>query len=101
MDETEQNGIIHLKIYDTNLEDQDIPAEWLQKIKKTDGTWKKIIMYGTGLSEMLKSGEKLLDKIENVLEYFKGKKNEKVKMQSFSFTDPELMKCIKTESRRP
>ena len=33
--------------------------------------------------------------------YSKGKKNEKVKMQSFSFSDPELMKCIKTESRRP
>ena len=30
--------------------------------------------------------------------YSKGKKNEKVKMQSFSFSDPELMKCIKTES---
>ena len=30
--------------------------------------------------------------------YFKGKKNvnEKVKMQSFSFSDPELMKYIKT-----
>lgn len=27
--------------------------------------------------------------------YFKGKKNEKMKMQSFSFSDPELMKCIK------
>ena len=29
--------------------------------------------------------------------YSKGKKNEKVKMHSFSFSDPELMKCIKTE----
>ena len=30
-------------------------------------------MYGTGLGEMLKSGEQLLDKIENVLAYFKDK----------------------------
>ena len=30
-------------------------------------------------------------------EYFKRKKNEKVKMQSISFSDPDLMKCIKTE----
>ena len=29
--------------------------------------------------------------------YSKGKKNKKVKMQSFSFSDPDLMKCIKTE----
>jgi hypothetical protein len=30
-------------------------------------------------------------------EYFKRKKNEKVMMQSFTFSDPELMKCLKTE----
>ena len=33
--------------------------------------------------------------------YFKGKKNEKMKMQSFSFSDPGLMKCIKTDFPRP
>ena len=42
-------------------------------IKKADGTWKKVVMYGTGLGEMLESGEKLLDKIDNSLEYFKTK----------------------------
>lgn len=61
------------KVRHTKLENQNVPAEWLKKIKKADGTWKKVIMYGTGLSEMLKSEEKLLDKIENVLECFKGK----------------------------
>ncbi len=30
-------------------------------------------------------------------EYCKRKKNEKVMMQSFTFSDPELMKCLKTE----
>ena len=30
-------------------------------------------MYGTGLGKMLESGEKLLDKIDNSLEYFKTK----------------------------
>ncbi|WP_051555495.1 hypothetical protein [Anaerovibrio lipolyticus] len=61
------------KVRHTKLEDQNVPEEWLHKIKKADGTWKKVIMYGSGLGEMLKSEEKLLDKIENVLDYFKGK----------------------------
>ncbi|MCR5176804.1 MAG: hypothetical protein K6C05_08110 [Anaerovibrio sp.] len=60
----------------TKKEDQDIPADWLAKIKKADGTWKKIVMYGTGLGKMLESGEKLLDKIESVLKFFYGKKGD-------------------------
>lgn len=64
------------KVRHTKLEDQNVPEEWLQKIEKADGTWKKVIMYGTGLGKMLESEEKLLDKIENVLEYFKGRHDE-------------------------
>ena len=48
--------------------------EWFQdfyEFEKTDRIWRQI--------------------------YSKGKKNRKVKMQSFSFSDPELMKYIKTE----
>ncbi|MGN1049233.1 MAG: hypothetical protein ACI4P9_01730, partial [Selenomonadaceae bacterium] len=50
-----------------------IPYEWQNKIIKSSGELKKVILYGTGLTEMLKSGDKLLDKIENTLEFFKSK----------------------------
>ncbi|MBR2142005.1 hypothetical protein [Anaerovibrio sp.] len=65
------------KVRKTKKDEQDLPEDWLVKIKKPDGSWKKVVMYGTGLGEMLKSEAKLLDKIENVLEYFQ-KKTENV-----------------------
>lgn len=58
------------KVKNTKIDDQDIPSDWLRKIQKSDGTRKKVIMYGTGLGEMLQSGEKLLDKVENTIEFF-------------------------------
>ena len=61
------------KVKHTKLEEQKVPGDWLAKIKKPDGSWKKVVMYGTGLGKMLESGEKLLDKIDNSLEYFKTK----------------------------
>ena len=61
------------KVIKAEKREQDIPQEWLDKIKKDDGSWKKVIMYGTGLAEMLNSGEQLLDKIENTLAFFKQK----------------------------
>jgi len=57
----------------TKINWDDIPSDWLSKIKKEDGTMKKVIMYGSGLSDVLQYGEKLLDKIENSFEYFKSK----------------------------
>ena len=57
----------------TKIDIDDIPAEWLNKMKREDGTMKKVIMYGSGLSDVLQYGEKLLDKIENTFEYFKTK----------------------------
>ena len=64
------------KVRKTKKDEHDLPEDWLAKIKKPDGSWKKVVMYGTGLGEMLKSGEQLLDKIENVLTYFEKKTDE-------------------------
>lgn len=65
------------KVRKVKRNEAEVPPEWLVKIKKSDGSWKKVVMYGTGLGEMLRSETKLLDKIENVLEYFH-KKTENV-----------------------
>lgn len=63
------------KVAQDRRENQEIPESWLKKIIKSDGSWKKVIMYGTGLSEMLRSNEKLLNKIENTLAFFQKRKD--------------------------
>ena len=64
------------KVLATRKEDLKIPKEWLKIIRKPDKSWKKIIFYNIGLSPMLKSKEKLLDKIEDSLTVFKENKND-------------------------
>ena len=61
------------KVRKVKRNEADVPTDWLAKIKKPDGSWKKVVMYGTGLGEMLRSEAKLLDKIDNVLAYFQRK----------------------------
>ena len=63
------------KVIQDKREKQEIPESWLKKIIKSDGSWKKIIMYGTGLNDMLISNEKLLNKIENTLAFFQKRKD--------------------------
>ena len=64
------------KICDTAREDLDIPREWLKVIEKADGSWKKIILYNTGIAALLTHNEKWVDKIENVLTIFRENEDE-------------------------
>lgn len=64
------------KVLNMKKEDLDIPAEWLRIIEKPDGTRKKIVFYNTGVSALLKYGEKLLNKMELVFGIFKEYKDE-------------------------
>ena len=54
----------------TKKEELDIPQEWLHVIEKADGSWKKIILYNTGIAALLTHNEKWVGKIENVLKIF-------------------------------
>lgn len=54
----------------TRKEDLNIPQEWLHVIERADGSWKKIILYNTGIAALLTFNEKWVDKIENVLKIF-------------------------------
>ncbi|MBD5540886.1 MAG: hypothetical protein HDR00_06770 [Lachnospiraceae bacterium] len=59
--------------YDKVLEeiaDEEMPDEWKKIIYREDGTRKNVIFYNTGLGAILEHDEKMLDKIENVLETF-------------------------------
>lgn len=63
------------KVLNTRKEDLEIPEEWLKIIEKPDGSWKKIILYNTGLGALLQHNEEMLEKMRDVFRFFK--KNEK------------------------
>lgn len=50
--------------------DIDMPDNWKRIILKENGEWKKIILYNTALTALLKQKDKMLDKIEDVIRFF-------------------------------
>lgn len=64
------------KVAATKKEDLDVPTEWLKVIEKADGSWKKIILYNTGIAALLAHDEKWVDKIESVLTIFRENQDE-------------------------
>ena len=63
------------KVLNTKKEDLDIPEDWLKIIEKTDGSWKKVILYNTGLTALLQHGEQMIKKIKDSLKTFKENKD--------------------------
>ena len=63
------------KVQSTKKEDLEIPDEWLGIIEKPDGSWKKIIFYNTSINALLRSDEKMLEKMQSVFGYFKEKQD--------------------------
>lgn len=64
------------KVLNTKREDLEIPSEWMEIIRKPDGTWKKIVFYNTTVTALLQSGEKMLKKIRNILQVFEQNQKE-------------------------
>ena len=64
------------KVLNTRKEDLDIPAEWLKIIQKPDGSWKKIILYNTSVTALLKHDDKMLEKMQYVFRVFKENQDE-------------------------
>lgn len=64
------------KVKNTKKEDLKIPDKWLQIIKKSDGSWKKIIFYNISISTALKYGQQWMDKIKDALQVFKENQDE-------------------------
>ncbi len=56
-----------------NLKESDfeLPEEWKRLVEQSDGTKKKIIFYNTSVGALLNENEKMIDKIQRVLETFK------------------------------
>ena len=64
------------KVVSTKREDLMVPEEWWRIIVKTDGSWKKIILYNTTVTAMLKHEERMLAKIRVLFRYSKKIKKE-------------------------
>ncbi len=58
------------KILNTKKEELEIPEGWQKIIRKSDGSWKKIVLYNTSVSALLRHNEKMLEKIRDALQVF-------------------------------
>ncbi|MDR1370521.1 MAG: hypothetical protein LBJ72_10440 [Dysgonamonadaceae bacterium] len=61
------------KVIHTKCENCKIPDEWNRLIEKPDGTRKKVILYNTSVSALLKGNEKVLAKLRYTFERFRNR----------------------------
>lgn len=59
------------KIAKTKRADVEIPAEWNKILKREDGNLKKVILYNTSVNALLANDEKMLEKMQDVFQFFK------------------------------
>lgn len=64
------------KVLDMNKDDFWIPEDWLQIIRKPDGSWKKVIFYNTSIGALLQHKEDMLEKMRTVFQVFKENREE-------------------------
>lgn len=64
------------KVLRTKKEDVEVPKEWLRILTKADGSAKKVILYNTSVSALLKNEEKMLSKIQRAFAIFQEHQDE-------------------------
>lgn len=57
-------------------ERENIPASWQTLIRKSDGGRKKVILYTNNAAELLKHGEAMLEKMEQVFDIFRSRQED-------------------------
>lgn len=58
------------KVCNTSKTEIEIPQEWIQKIERKDGSWKKVVFYNMGVASFLQNNEQLLRKVDSVFSFF-------------------------------
>lgn len=58
------------KVRNLKKEEMDVPPEWLDVIKKPDGSWKKVVFYNTGVTAIINNKENYIDKMADVFKIF-------------------------------
>ncbi|MCI9314701.1 MAG: hypothetical protein HFI57_06920 [Lachnospiraceae bacterium] len=66
------------RVNKTAKADMDLPDKWLRLIRKTDDTWKKVILYNTSVGAFLDHDEKMLLKMQSVFAAFKEQREKAV-----------------------
>ncbi len=64
------------KVQRTKRENLEIPEKWLEIIRKPNGEWKKIILYNTSVSALLRHQEQMLEKMKSVFRVFEENRDE-------------------------
>lgn len=64
------------RVLKAGREEIQMPDGWESIIRKPDGSRKKVILYNTSVSALLRHGEKMLEKIRNVLQIFRENRDE-------------------------
>lgn len=57
-------------------EEMNLPKEWLSMMRKSDGSLKKIVLYGTSTAVLIEHREKALEKMKRVFAVFQEKQEE-------------------------
>ena len=57
-------------------EELEVPEEWVPVLQKPDGTWKRVILYSTSVSTLIRYGQKMIDKMRDVLRIFREHQDE-------------------------
>ena len=64
------------RVVTAKMEEPKIPKEWMRIIWKADGSRKKIILYNTSITALLQHEEKMLEKMADVFQFFRGNQKE-------------------------
>lgn len=64
------------KIINTRKEEIHLPNSWREKIYRSDGSERKVILYNTSLAAFLQDSDEMLEKIRDVLDVFREKKEQ-------------------------
>lgn len=64
------------KVLDTDRDSLTVPEDWLDIIKKPDGSRKKVVFYNTSVGALLQYNEKMLEKMRHVFRIFRENKEE-------------------------
>lgn len=64
------------QVQNTERQEIELPEEWQRILQKPDGDRKNVILYNISIPGILAQGEKMLEKVCNVFQIFKEKKDE-------------------------
>lgn len=81
------------KVLNMKCEPEDLPEAWQDVIRKPDGSRKKIILYNLSISPMLENREQTLNKLDNVFQFFRERREELVMLWR---PHPLLLKTIES-----